>query len=1063
MKILKKDNVESSCSNHGAGRAPVAAPVWEEITRGAEELAAALDGVDWESEARDDGRKTAGSAPLQRLYDAVSAVKMNLDPFFGKRSHAERVNQVLFRISNAVNTTLNLDELYTSIHRSLGDILDVSNFYIALYDKKEDMLSFPYHIDDKTDFPICSMDKTRVKDSASLTGRIIRTGKPIFLTKDAIVRLYEREGKKPVGKMAEVWLGVPLTVGNDVIGAMVMQSYEDSELYDERDMDLLTSVSEQAAIAIQRKRAEEALQVEKAHIERLFDVVQEGIVMVDAAGVVLSVNPEFTRIFGYSVEEAAGSPLEDLIAPPDRIEEVRAFARRMARGEKVTFDAWRKRRDGSLINVSVIGAPIPLGADRMGQYTIYRDVTEQKRANSILLSLYNISKAVNSTKSLDELFELIHRSLGDIVDVSNFFIALYDRKRDIVTFPYFVDEKNDAVPLFEASQKKTSLSTKVIFQNKARFSNEAMLKRLVEREGDLVGPMPKVWVGVPLSIKGKVIGAVAVQSYTDPNLYSESDIVLLESVSEQIAIAIDSKRTEEALSESEKMYRTLFDNAGDAIFVHDMGRAFLDVNAVACERYGYKRDEFLQIPPAMLVPPEKRGRRAARLEQIRTLGLVIDEVEHMRRDGAPIHCELNSRLIEYKGKSAVLCIARDLTERKRAEEEKQRMAAQLQNARKMEAIGTLAGGVAHDLNNILSGLVSYPELLLMELPEESPMRNGILLIQQSGNRAAAIVQDLLTLARRGVVVTDVVDLNRILAAHLESPEFASLRSHHPHVRVETDLAPDLLNIRGSSVHLSKTVMNLVSNAAEAMPEGGVITISTENRYLDKPVKGYDDVRSGDYVTLTVSDQGIGIPPSDMERIFEPFYTKKEMGRSGTGLGMAVVWGTVKDHNGYIDIQSEEGEGSLFTLYFPMTREESEKKRVSLSMSDMMGRGEAVVAVDDVEEQRMILSGILKSLNYSAKMFPAGEEAVEYMKTHAADLLILDMIMDPGIDGLETYKRIIEHHPGQKAVIVSGFSETERVREAQRLGAGAYVKKPYLLKSIGLAMRKELEKPVIGDQ
>ncbi|MCP4694820.1 MAG: hybrid sensor histidine kinase/response regulator, partial [Desulfobacterales bacterium] len=183
---------------------------------------------------------------------------------------------------------------------------------------------------------------------------------------------------------------------------------------------------------------------------------------------------------------------------------------------------------------------------------------------------------------------------------------------------------------------------------------------------------------------------------------------------------------------------------------------------------------------------------------------------------------------------------------------------------------------------------------------------------------------------------------------------------------------------------------------------------------------------------------------------------KVMGRSGTGLGMAVVWGTVKDHEGYIDIRTSENRGTQFTLYFPITRQESAIEPPDVAMEDYMGRGETIVAVDDVEEQRLIISKILTMLNYTSRTFASGEEAAEHMKTHSADLLILDMIMDPGIDGLETYKRIIEHHPGQKAIIVSGFSETERVREAQRLGAGAYVKKPYLLKSIGPAIREALD-------
>jgi CheY-like chemotaxis protein len=242
-----------------------------------------------------------------------------------------------------------------------------------------------------------------------------------------------------------------------------------------------------------------------------------------------------------------------------------------------------------------------------------------------------------------------------------------------------------------------------------------------------------------------------------------------------------------------------------------------------------------------------------------------------------------------------------------------------------------------------------------------------------------------------------------------------------------------------------------------MPYGGEIFISTENRYIDSPIRGYDHIEEGDYVILTVSDTGVGISKKDRERIFEPFYTKKVMGRSGTGLGMAVVWGTVKDHKGYIDVKSTEGKGTTFTLYFPVTRKELAKEKPGLSIEDYMAKGESVLVVDDVEEQRELASRMLKRLRYSVTSVSSGEEAVDYMKDNSADLVMLDMIMDPGIDGLETYKRIIEFHPEQKAIIVSGFSETRKVKKAQRLGAGAYVKKPYLLEKIGLAVRDELDK------
>jgi CheY-like chemotaxis protein len=236
-----------------------------------------------------------------------------------------------------------------------------------------------------------------------------------------------------------------------------------------------------------------------------------------------------------------------------------------------------------------------------------------------------------------------------------------------------------------------------------------------------------------------------------------------------------------------------------------------------------------------------------------------------------------------------------------------------------------------------------------------------------------------------------------------------------------------------------------------------VSIVTENHYLDKRVSGYDAIREGDYVVLRVSDNGKGIPKEEIGKIFEPFYTKKMMGRSGTGLGLAIVWGTVRDHGGYIDVQSEEGKGSTFTLYFPITPEERVKEQASILPESYQGRGESILVVDDVKAQRELATAMLSGLGYRVGAVSSGEEAAAYLQSNRVDLLVLDMIMEPGMDGLETYQKVLEINPRQKAIIVSGFSETERVKKAQELGAGAYVRKPYMREKIGLAVRKELDK------
>jgi CheY-like chemotaxis protein len=273
--------------------------------------------------------------------------------------------------------------------------------------------------------------------------------------------------------------------------------------------------------------------------------------------------------------------------------------------------------------------------------------------------------------------------------------------------------------------------------------------------------------------------------------------------------------------------------------------------------------------------------------------------------------------------------------------------------------------------------------------------------------------------------------------------------------VETNFEKTLLNIKGSPIHLKKTIMNLVTNAAEAHPSGGKIVISTRNKYIDVPLKKYEEIREGDYVVLEVSDNGTGITEEDLNRIFEPFYTKKVMGRSGTGLGMAVVWGTVQDHSGYITVESKKGEGTAVCLYFPVTRDPVKEKDF-IPIEDYLGNNESILVVDDIKEQREIATNLLTRLNYSVLSVPSGEAAVDYLKTNTADLLLLDMIMDPGMDGLETFRQIITCQPRQKAVIASGYSETDRVKEAQKLGVGQYIKKPYTLEKIGLAVKAELK-------
>ena len=396
----------------------------------------------------------------------------------------------------------------------------------------------------------------------------------------------------------------------------------------------------------------------------------------------------------------------------------------------------------------------------------------------------------------------------------------------------------------------------------------------------------------------------------------------------------------------------------------------------------------------------------------------------------------------------------ELGERIQAEKEKEQLQVEVHRAKKMEAIGLLAGGVAHDLNNILSGAIGYSDLLLKKTPADSPMIRYLREIRESGRRAAAVVADLLTISRDAASDRHIYNLNTIINEYLLSAEHQALVLRFPDVDFHLNLDPDLSNIIGSESHLKKSIMNLVINAAEATRQGEVF-LATKNKKIETAMKnGAMSLDPGSYVLFSIADNGSGITPEDLEHIFEPFYTKKKFGHSGTGLGLAVVWNTVLEHQGFIDVK-QPGQGSVFELYFPATAQQVVAEDNSIEPLDLDGHGEHILVVDDEEPIRVLAEKMLTALGYRVSLVSSGEEAVHFLKTNRVDLLLLDMLMEPGISGYQTYRKIKEFLPEQKALIASGFSESTEVKKAQALGAGAYIKKPYTLRELGLAIKKEL--------
>jgi PAS domain S-box-containing protein len=522
--------------------------------------------------------------------------------------------------------------------------------------------------------------------------------------------------------------------------------------------------------------------------------------------------------------------------------------------------------------------------------------------------------------------------------------------------------------------------------------------------------------------------------------------------------AADRDRLIDQLSCSEEKYRTLFQDSMDAMSLTQEGR-LVDVNPAWLRLHGYAaKREVAGMEISECIHPEDRPILEARRRSADGRRERVYRLRDLQRDGGAVQVEVYSSPVTYGGRSAILATVRDITALQRAAERQKELEQRLQRAEKMKALATLAGGVAHDLNNILAGIVGYPDLLLSQLPPESPLRKPIALMQQSGAKAVAIVQDLLTLARHETVRHVPLELNRLVREILADPAFGPIGGRYPQVVFHLRCCTEALPVRGSAALLAKALTNLLTNAAEAMPSGGTVTVATFMRRLDSPLNGYTRIEAGRYGVVEITDEGRGISNEDRERVFEPFFTTKKMGQGGSGLGMAVVWGTVKDHHGAIDLQSRLGSGTRIGLYLPLDLEAAaDRDRPPDDPQRPRGGGERILVVDDTPEQREVAAEMLRFLGYHPVAVESGEAALTWLAGEACDLVLLDMLMAPGIDGLETFRRIQAGHPGLKVVIASGFSESAQREEAQRLGIDAFLGKPYNLAQLAGALRHALQR------
>jgi len=922
-----------------------------------------------------------------------------------------------------------------------------------------------------------------------------------------------------------------------------------------------------------RKRANEDLLLQKALLEQLFDCAPEGIVVQSNDGRLLRANVEFCRMFGYDPSEVLGRTLDELISSGEERAEANALSRHVATGGSFNVESVRRRKDGSLIDVSILGTPIQVEGGQVGVYVIYRDITKRKRAEQALVeseakfravadtaasaiyihtgekflyvnrateaisgypreelmrmspfdivdpsfrpllrsragaryegkkvpsryefkiitkageerwldfsasviqfggqravlavafditqrkraehlqsALYRIADCATSANDPNDLYRTIHGIVSELVYARNFYIALYDEQKNLLNFPYFVDEVDPVGPAPRPPAR--GLTEYVLRTGQPLLATPEMFESLVTaNEVQLFGAPSIDWLGVPLKAGDRTFGVVVVQSYNEAFRYGATEREILTFVSQHVASAIEHRTDQEALRRSEARYRSLFERAAYGIFRSTLDGTIADANPAMARMLGYDTPaEIIGLngPRDIYVDAAERERV---VREYQKCGRGDNfETRWKRRDGKNISVKLSGRAaLNSEGEvDGYEVIVEDVTERRALED-------QLRHAQKMDAVGRLAGGVAHDFNNLLTVIKGYSELLLCQLVEADPMRAQVDEIRKAADRAATLTRQLLAFSRRQVLAPKVLDLNSVVV----NMEKLLRRLLGEDVELLCSLSPELGHVKADPGQVEQVIMNLAVNARDAMPKGGRVAIETANLDLtDDWNREHAVVKAGRYVVLTVSDDGVGMTEDVRSRVFEPFFTTKER---GTGLGLSTVYGIVKQSGGYVWVYSEAGRGSTFKVYLPRVDEAPESAQVSHGDLSLHRGTETILLVEDEDGVRTLVREMLQRHGYEVLETRNAGEALLACERHNGEihLLLTDVVLTQ-ISGSELALRLSRVKPDMRVLYMSGYTEDAIVRHGVLNPGIAFLQKPFTAEALAAKVRGILDEQV----
>ena len=770
--------------------------------------------------------------------------------------------------------------------------------------------------------------------------------------------------------------------------------------------------------------------------------------MIYTDGVWTYANRAALEISGYTESELIGMPFWNLVHPEDReLVKQRGLARQSGEEAPPSYDFRILRKDGATRWIDFRARALDQSGGPTPVLISAQDVTEHKRVERIREVLLDIARSAHSLDSVQELYPEIQSALGELFDTTNLIITLYDRDQDMLSLAYSSDQK-DRFASFPAGKTLTGY---IIRTNKpllVRFDEimEMEKRGLVE----IIGTPCEIWMAAPLRAMGVTMGAIVVQSYDDSNAYDSADLEVLTFVGDQIGLFIDRARAVESLRDSEELFRAVFETARDSIFVKDSELRYVRVNHAMEDLFGLSRRDILGRTETELFGPETGGREEE-VDRSVLRGQVVEELPEKNIRGVRrVFHTVKVPLRNAAGRITGLCgISRDITERRKAEEDRKRLEQQMLEVQKMESLGIMAGGIAHDFNNILVAILGNAEMALEGSKLDAATSGRLRKVRSAAMRASELARQMLAYAGRASFQVEILDLSKMV-----SELFDIMRASIPR-RIEIDcrIPESAVTVEGDAVQIRQVAMNLITNAAEAIEGKGCIEVMVSLASEDEVGERAGLPRSASgYALLRVSDDGCGMDADTLDRIFDPFYSTKF---SGSGLGLSAVMGIMHSHGGTILVDSKPGSGTSFTAVFPSSPVEpagdgSEGAEVRHSCCPS-GR---ILVVDDEEMVREVASGMLDSLGCASVTAGSGKEALKLLEESDDEigLVMLDLTM-PGMDGEETFERLREKSPQLPVIVFSGYSREDLRRRFEGRSRVTLMQKPFTMESLEAALRE----------